>query len=159
MGGDSMEELQVVVFNVSGEVFGVETYQVATIALYSSIKKSDLLPPFADGYLPGRNGNIPVINLAKRLGLKETVVTRKTKVIVTNIEGSSLGFTVDDVNEILKVPQSNFEYTPAIIQDANNRYVKGVCKRGEKLIYILNLKEILPTSEINELKEKMKEIE
>jgi len=154
-----MEELQVVVFDVSGETFGVETNQVGSIALYSNIKKSEQLPPFVDGYLSGRSGNIPVINLAKRLGFKETVVSRKTKIIMTNVDDGSLGFTVDDVNEILKVSQNSFEYTPSIIQDANNKYIKGVCKKGEELISILNLKEVLSAAEINELKEKMKEIE
>jgi len=147
-----MEELQVVVFSLNDELCGAETSQVNEIVKYQEINKVPRMPKFIEGLINLRGKVVPVINLNKRFELGETNVTKKTKIIITQINEGFLGFIVNDVSEIVKFSSENIEVAPDIINKSGNEYLKYVCKKEEKIISILDLKCILSENETGRLK-------
>jgi len=146
-----MEGIQVVVFTLNDEVCGVETTQVKEIVKYESITKMPDMPKFIDGVISLRGTVVPVVNLNKRFGLGETEITKKTKIIINDIEGKLIGFIVNDVSEIIKIPAQDIENTPDLIKETHNSYLKNVGRRGEELISILDFSAILTDNEIKSL--------
>lgn len=149
-----MEGIQIVVFTLKDEVCGVETTQVKEIVKYESITKMPNMPNFIDGVISLRGTVVPVVNLNKRFGLGNTEITKKTKIIITDLEGKLIGFIVNDVSEIIKLPAQDIENTPEIIKKIDNLYLKYVGKKGEELISILDLSTILTDTEIRNLDKK-----
>ena len=147
-----MADLQIVVFNLNVEVCGVDTSQIKQIIKYQEITKVPKMPKFIEGMINLRGRVIPVINLNKRFEFGETELTKKTKIIITEIEGHPLGFLVNDVQELMKLSDENIEVLPDLIHEAGNDYMKKVGKRGESLITIVDLHAILTESEMKRLK-------
>jgi len=146
-----MEGIQIVVFTLNDEMCGVETTQVKEIVKYESITKIPDMPKFIDGVISLRGTVVPVVNLNKRFGLGETEMTKKTKIIINDIEGKLIGFIVNDVSEIIKIPAEDIENTPDLIKGTHNAYLKNVGKKGDQLISILDLSAILTDTEIKSL--------
>ncbi len=146
-----MDETQIVVFTLNDEICGVETTQVKEIVKYESTTKMPNMPKFIDGVISIRGTVVPIVNLNKRFGLGNTEITKKTKIIVNDLEGKLIGFIVNDVSEITKLPAQDIEDTPEIIKKIDNSYLKNVGKKGEELISILDLSTILTDTEIKSL--------
>lgn len=146
-----MEGIQIVVFTLNDEVCGVETTRVKEIVKYGSITKMPNMPNFIDGVISLRGAVVPVVNLNKRFGLGNTEITKKTKIIINDLEGKLIGFIVNDVSEIIKLSDQDVENTPEVIKKIDNSYLKNVGKKGEELISILDLSTILTDTEIMSL--------
>lgn len=146
-----MEGMQIVVFTLNDEVCGVDTTQVKEIVMYETLTKMPKMPQFIDGVINLRGMVVPVVNLNKRFELGDTQITKKTKIIITDLSGKLVGFIVNDVSEIMKLPPESIENTPEIIRKIDNSYLKNVGKNGENLISILDLSTILTDSEIKNI--------
>lgn len=148
-----MSELQVVIFDLKGQLFGAETSQVFQIIKYNVPQKMPKMPSFIDGILSYRDSVLPVINLASRFDLGETDVTKKTKILVTRIGDKYAGFIVSDVTEIAKFPQEDVSTTPPVMNKETEAYLRKVAKKGDTIISIVDLERILSKAEVRELSE------
>jgi len=146
-----MEGMQIVVLCLNDGICGVDTSQVREIVKYEDITKMPKLPRFIEGVINLRGNVVPIVNLNKRFKLGDTEITKKTKVIITQIEGRLIGFMVNDVYEIIRLTSEDVEDTPELIKKVYNDYLKCVGKKGHKLISILDLGIILTDSELEEL--------
>ncbi|WP_010252513.1 chemotaxis protein CheW [Acetivibrio cellulolyticus] len=147
-----MEGMQkIVVFTLNNEVCGVDTIQVREIVKYEEITKLPKMPQFIAGVISLRGTVVPVVNLNQRFELGDSEITKKTKIIITDLEGKLIGFIVNDVLEIIKLSAENIESTPEIIRKIDNSYLKNVGKNGDNLISILDLSTILTDTEIRNL--------
>ena len=76
-----------------------------------------------------------------------------TKIIIIKVGEYLLGFTVDSVTEIVRVPDEEFVETPPSLTNFDKRFLSGVAKLGEKLILLLNLEKVLTPDEAEQVKE------
>ena len=143
--------MQIVVFTLNGEVCGVDASQVKEIVKFEGLTKMPKMPKFIDGILNLRGIVVPVVNLIKRFNLGNEEITKKTKIIIIEVEEKLIGFIVDDVTEILKLSSQNIESTPDIIQKSYNHYLEYVGKKDDKLISILDLTNVLTDTELDKL--------
>ncbi len=147
-----MSELQVVVFSLNNQLFGVEAAQVFQIIKYQELSKMKKMPPFIDGVLSYMDERtLPVINLSKRFRLEETEPTRKSKILVINLDEKLAGFIVDDVTEIVRFEDSDVELAPVTTSNEAKSYITKVGKRADKLISIIDFNKVLTQEEINKL--------
>lgn len=157
MGGNGMSELQVVVFSLNGQTFGAEASQVYQIIRYQEAVKIPRMPRFIEGIINYRGAVIPVISLNKRFELGDLSVGKKTKIIVSNIEGKLAGFIVNDVVEITPFSDEDIEPAPMIANSNVAAFLKKVAKKGDQLISIIDLEKVLEDSEIKRLTIKVPE--
>lgn len=146
-----MSDIKVVVFRLNAEICGVESNQVQEIVKYQEMTRLLKMPKFIDGVITIRGNIIPVINLNTRFGIGQTDITKKTKIIISNIEGNLAGFLVNDVTEMLSLPENDIEAPPEIILKSGNEHLSGIGKVGDKVISILNLNKILENAEIKKI--------
>lgn len=154
-----MSDMQVVVFDISQQLFGAEAEQVFQIIKYQEPAKMPRMPRFLEGIINYRDTVLPVINLAKRFDMGELAVNKKTKILVARVEDSYAGFIVNDVSEIIRISDSEIEASPSILSTDVSAYLKKVAIKGDKLISIIDLEKILNDNEIKRLSRVAKKAE
>lgn len=69
--------------------------------------------------------------------------------IVADIGESVMGFIVDSVSEVIRLPQSSVEPAPGMIANKiGMEYIRGVGKMEDRLLNPLDLDKILSTNEL-----------
>lgn len=150
------KNLQLVVFNVGKELYGIGIDSIQEIVRVPDITEVPDAPYFLEGVINLRGRIVPVVDLRKRLRLKGTERTKTTRVLVTDTESSSgssnmIGLLVDSVSEVLKVQPDSIEGPPEMISAIGIEYITGVAKMEGKLIILLDIKKILSVEEMRKV--------
>jgi purine-binding chemotaxis protein CheW len=143
----AQEVLQIVAFRVAGELYGLDITSVREIDRMHPITKVPRALPFVEGVIHLRDMIIPVIDLAKRFGLPAITPERHTRIIITRVQGQSVGLIVNQVTEVIPIPVKSIGPAPPLTFDQQHRYVSGMARVDDGLISILNLDRLLSTEE------------
>ena len=150
--GNIKEEVQLVVFKIGDEEFGVEINQVREIVKLVAITRMPKAPVFIEGVVNLRGQIITVIDLAKRLDLPSIGKTDATRIMVVEVGDDTVGMVVDSVSEVLRLSTDDIEDTPSLIEtEVHEQYLRGVGKSEDRLLILLDLNEVLSTDEIKQL--------
>lgn len=139
------ELTQLVSFHVGGEEFGLEILRVQEIIRIQQLTRVPNSPEFVDGVINLRGKVIPVIALRKRFGLEEAANDKQTRIVVVEVKGTILGFIVDSVSEVLRIPADTIEPPPRLGK-VEREYVSGVGKLDNRLLILLDLDRLLEDS-------------
>ncbi|MFZ3060626.1 MAG: chemotaxis protein CheW [Candidatus Methanoperedens sp.] len=140
----SGDELQLVVFNIGREEFGVEIMRVQEIIRMTNITRIPQAPEYIRGIINLRGRIIVVLNLNVIMGMETKEQDENTRIIVANIDETVMGFIVDSVSEVIRLPEKNVEPAPAVIASKiGTEYVRGVGKMEDRLLILLDLDKIL----------------
>ncbi|MEZ5335165.1 MAG: chemotaxis protein CheW [Methanolobus sp.] len=135
---------QLVIFNLGVEEFGINIMQVQEIIRLPDITRIPRSPEYVKGVINLRGKIIVVMDLDKRFGMQDTEMTDESRIVVVDIDGIVVGLVVDAVSEVIRLKESSIEPTPDIIsQKINADYLKGVGKLDERLLILLDLKNIV----------------
>lgn len=141
---DKKEETKTyIVFKVGRGTYGIDVASVNTIIQMPKITRVPNAPINYKGVINLRGDIVPVMSLPGRLDAREDVMSGETRIIILDIEDLGLvGVTVDEVKEVLNISDKElFESTP--FEKADATLVKGVAKRDEELISILDIKALI----------------
>ena len=97
------DELQLVIFDLAAETYGVDIGSVREIIRMQETTKVPRTPDFVEGVINLRGKVIPVIDLRKRFGFKRAEATKDTRIVVVDIDGNDIGVVVDAVTEVLRL--------------------------------------------------------
>ncbi|MFH1791755.1 MAG: chemotaxis protein CheW [Candidatus Omnitrophota bacterium] len=142
------KEIQLVIFRLADEEFGLEISQVREIIRIQDITPMPKAPDFIEGVINLRGQIIAVMDLARRFGLKSGGRSEKSRIVVVEIQGSTVGLVVDDVPEVLRIQSGNIDPTPEMLQSqVHADFIKGVGKQENRLIVLLDATKILTKGE------------
>ena len=150
---ESDELLQLVSFMIDKEEFGVNILYVHEINRLLQITRVPNSPEFVEGVVNLRGRVIPVIDLRVKFNLNKKENDNNTRIIVVEVDGKTVGFIVDAVKEVLRIPVSVTEAPPEIVTGANSQFIMAVAKLEDRLITLLDLEKVLTKKEKKELKE------
>lgn len=147
-------EFEIIEFMVDGRYYGINVAKVREIL--SDVKITPVLGshPYIEGIFSLRNQIIPTVNLSRCLSqaLKEEnvlplqvaqdvqIAQEPQQIIVCEINGDSVSFTVDLVNRIHKVSWTQMEPLSNI---ARSQFAVGIVKLDEKLIILIDFEKII----------------
>jgi len=148
-----VDEQQLVTFQAAGEEYAIEIMNVQEIIRITEISRIPKAPPFIEGVVALRNQLLPIVNLRKRFGLTTVALDDDSRVIVVKLGGVITGLQVDAVSEVLSVPKTAFEAPPPILSAGEASHLQGVAKLedGKRLIMLLDIQQVLSTTEIGQL--------
>ena len=145
------ELLQLVSFKVGDAEFGVDILRVQEINKMMELTTVPNTPSFIEGVVNLRGRIIPVLNLRSRLGLETKEYDSETRIIVVELNDKTIGFIVDEVKEVLRIPKSITEPPPDVVSGVNSAYITAIGKLEDRLLILLDLTKILSNDEVNEL--------
>ncbi len=153
--GETEDVVQLVGFEVSDELFGVDILMVQEILKDITVTAIPDAPEFIVGVVNLRGNIIPVINLRKRLKLSGDIPSNEDEVwiVILNIGDRVTGFLVDRVTNVMKVPTKSIKPPPELVvsDGLKSDYIRGVCKQNKKLLAILDFNRILLVDEFKKL--------
>jgi purine-binding chemotaxis protein CheW len=155
----SANNQQLVVFSLANEEYGVAITQVQEIIRQPEITRIPGMPLFIEGVINLRGRIIPIIDLRKRFKLEQQQVNDKTRVVVVDAGGQTIGLVVDSVSEVVNLPKDQVDPIPPSIASIDAEYLSGVGKLEKRIVILLDLVKLLGDLEkvaIDELGKKEK---
>jgi purine-binding chemotaxis protein CheW len=137
------ELLQLVSFNIGDEEFGVDILHVQEINRMLEVTRVPNAPACVDGVINLRGRVIPIIDLRRRFGMERKEHDKNTRIVVVELSGRVLGFVVDAVREVLRIPRSMTEPPPHLVGVGREEYIKAVGKLDDRLLILLDLEKVL----------------
>jgi purine-binding chemotaxis protein CheW len=144
---DAGRLLQLVTFTISSEEFGVDILKVQEIIRMMEITKVPRAPDFVEGVINLRGKVIPIVDLRKRFGMDFKSHDNHTRIIVVEIHTRVVGFVVDSVSEVLRIPYSTVEPPPPIVSGVDSEYINGVGKLDDRLLILIDLDKLFSDDE------------
>jgi purine-binding chemotaxis protein CheW len=100
-------------------------------------------PAFIKGVINLRGEIVPVMSLGLKLCLQETFNTEETRIVIIKEDDISLGLIVDCVSGVAELSEESIQNIGSQDEKVQADCVKGLVKIDERVISILNTKEIL----------------
>ena len=142
------EQMQLVSFCLNDEIYGIEVLKVREIIRLVNITCTPNSPHWVEGIINLRGKVIPIISMRKRFGLPEADNDNQSRVIIMDICGELLGFTVDAVSEVIRISGREVQPPPQLATGGiGQEFLAGVVNRGDKLLILLDLDRIFSRDE------------
>lgn len=146
------ETRQYLTFKLHDEVFGVDVAQVREILDSVKITKVPQTPDFMCGVINLRGSVVPVVDMNQKFGMNRTERTVNTCIVVVEVkienENTILGALVDSVQEVFELEPQDIEPAPRIGTKLNTDFIKGMGKREDNFIIILDIDKVFSTEEL-----------
>jgi purine-binding chemotaxis protein CheW len=128
---------------VAGQLFGIPVLQVQDVLGERKVTKVPLAPKEIAGSLNLRGRIVTAINLRHRLRMPEVKEGVKSMYIVVDHQGDLYSLIVDNVGEVLALPDSDFEKTPSTLDPSWRDVALGIYRLKDQLLVILDVPETL----------------
>ncbi len=145
------ELLQLVSFMIGQEEFGLDIQRIQEINRVVEITRVPNSPEFVVGVINLRGKVIPIIDLRRRFGFPPKESDKNTRIIVVELESMVVGFIVDSVREVIRIPKNITEPPPSIIAGIGSEYIISVAKMENRLLILLDLERLLRDKEKQQL--------
>ena len=116
----TLDERQLVIFSLANEEFGVDIDQVREIIHMEDITRVPHTPDYIKGIINLRGGIIVVVDLSKKLGLETKKSDLNSRIIVIEVNGSTIGMIVDSATEVLRLSKDQIKPAPEVIKKKIN---------------------------------------
>lgn len=145
--------IQLIVFNLGDEEFGADIDQVREIIRIGTVTPIPDSPDFIKGVTNVRGEIAVVIDLKTRFFLRAKKEVEEKHIIMTEQEKTLFGLMVDEVSEVLRIPEIEIKETPELVTRIDRVYISGVLTLENRLIIMLDLTKVLSEEELEKLAE------
>ncbi len=147
------ETRQYLSFKLEEEEFALDISKVREVLDFTKITKVPQTPDYMQGVINLRGSVVPVVDLNMKFGNKTTNKTVNTRIIIgeVSIEGDNtvLGVLADSVNEVMELGPESIEPAPRIGTRLNTDFLKGMGKREEEFVMILDIDKVFSAEELS----------
>ena len=150
-----LQTTQFLTFTLVDEVFAVDISKVREVLEFHEVTKVPQTPDMMRGVINLRGAVVPVIDLRLKFGMEMTEKTVNTCVIIVEIsldnENTLIGALADSVQEVMDLDADHIEPPPKIGTQINTEVIKGMGKRNDEFIIILDIEKIFSLDEITNI--------
>ena len=151
------ETTQYLTFKLDEEIFALDVSKVREILDFTSVTRVPQTPDFMKGVINLRGSVVPVMDMRLKFGMSVTEKTVNTCIVVVELtfenETIILGALADSVQEVVEMEPDQIEPAPRIGTRLNTDFIRGMGKRGEHFIMILDIDRIFTQDEIRQTQE------
>ncbi len=144
-------------FTLAGETYALAVENVREVLEMSTITPLPRVPAFMRGVINVRGSVVPVIDLRLKMGMSMTEKGIDTCVVVLDIpstEGmATVGALVDSVQEVVEFDSASVEPPPRMGTSVRAEHLRGIGKRDERFVLILDISTIFKEGELQSLTE------
>jgi purine-binding chemotaxis protein CheW len=143
---------QYLTFELGQEVFALEVSYVREILELTNMTKVPKTPDFMRGVINLRGSVVPVLDLRLKFGMTAAEKTINTCIIVVEVnidnEKTVIGVLVDSVQEVFELEPEQIEPPPRIGTQLRTDFIKGMGKKDDQFIIVLNIDKVFSAEEI-----------
>lgn len=124
------------------ETYGINVFKVREVMRVPEITQSPEMPRAVEGMVSLRGILVPVIDLAKYIGIDTEI--KPTIMIVTEYNGHTQGFLVEAVDTILRLDWSSMRVPPEMLNSQTGGLVTAVTELPDKrLVMMMDVEKVL----------------
>jgi purine-binding chemotaxis protein CheW len=146
------ERAQYLGFYIGGEEYAIGILRVREILEYDTVTKVPTTPPSIRGVINLRGSVVPVVDLAVKFGLPESVVSKRTCIVVVEVdldgERAVMGVLADAVSQVIDLPASEVEPPPPFGTRVRVDCLIGMGRAGRKFVLLLDIDKLLSLDEL-----------
>ncbi len=156
-----METTQYLTFKLDDEVFALDITKVREVLDFTTVTKVPRTPDFMRGVINLRGSVVPVVDLRLKFGMTRTEKTVNTCIIIVEVnvdnETTILGALADSVQEVMDLEPDHIEPAPKIGTKLRTDFIKGMGKRDEHFVILLDIDKVFSTDELALVQTKQEE--
>ena len=143
---------QYLTFFLGGEEYGAEILQVREIIEFDTLTRVPTTPLWIRGVINLRGNVVPVVDLAAKFGLPATEVTKRTCVVIVDVEFEGettvMGVMVDRVSQVIDLADEEIEPAPSFGTRIRVDCLSGMGKPEERFVLLLDVDRVLGIGEL-----------
>ena len=134
-------------FDLDGTQYGLQITKVREIIGLMEITPLPRTPDYVRGCMNLRGQIVPVLDLRRILRMESTEDGASTCIVVVEMGDTDAGMVVDQVHEVLDLTDEQIEDRPELGTSIDLEFVHGMGKKGEKVIILLDITQVLSEGE------------
>jgi purine-binding chemotaxis protein CheW len=134
-----------ILFGVAGTTYALKSQDVLHIEMIEHVTPVPNAPAFVEGVVFSRGQVVPVINLRARFGFDRATVTLRSRLLVVQHQSRRVGLLADESREFIRISDAAVKPPQEAIGGLSGNYLDGVATLGERIVLILNVREIVET--------------
>ena len=143
---------QYLTFTLDEELYAVDVVKVREVLEVTPLTKIPRMPAFMQGVINIRGSVVPVLDLRLKFGMEQAERTVDTCIIVMDIQAEdktvTIGSLADSVQEVIDLDEENIEPPPRLGTKVDTDFIRGMGKRDDQFIIILDIDRVFNSSEI-----------
>jgi len=142
-------------FMLDNEVYAFNIMSIKEIIEYENVNSIPLVPDYIRGVTNLRGSVVPVIDLSVRLGKPTEPVSKRTCIIIVEVncddEKTDVGVVIDSIYEVTGFAEQDIEPAPGFGAGVRADFIEGMGRKGESFVLLLNAERVLSIEELSVL--------
>lgn len=143
----STEADKLVTFRLGDDHFAADIHAVERVLRYAAPTSVPDMPDYIEGVMDYQNRVVPLVNLRRRFELPAMEARSETRTLILNVSGEWIGVVVDAVLEVASYDPAAVAPPPPLFRGMAGEYIKGIVRRGTRLVIYLDVEQLLSSTE------------
>jgi chemotaxis signal transduction protein len=141
-----MSQQTYILFTVAGATYALRSTEVQHMEMIEQVTPVPNAASFVEGVVLSRGQVVPVLNLRTRFGFDRAARTLRSRLLVVDSGGRRVGLLADDAREFMSIPDAAIQPPQDAVAGLTGDYLDGVATLGERIVLILNVRELLDSA-------------
>ena len=141
------DNAQIVTFRIGDDLFAADIFAVERVLRHQEPTSIPNVPDWLEGVIDYQGRVVPVVNLRARFGMPAAERTSYGRILVFNTHGEWVGAIVDAVLEVTSFEPAQLAPPPPIFRGLASEYLRGIIRRGDRLLIFLDVSRLLAATE------------
>lgn len=142
---------QILLFKLKDKDFGLDVSCVREILPPQQVYPVPKAPEFIEGVINVRGHMIAVVDLRKKLCLKDVESYPYARIMICHVRKFIVGILVDGVREVIDISQGGIMPPPGILNvQMDHNAVWGIVRDEQNVVMLLDLEKVLTNEETHE---------
>lgn len=132
---------------IAREPYAISVENITEVIEHVEITRVPRTAHWVLGILNLRGAVLPVVDLALKFGLPRTEVTRRTCIVMVELnvddEHHAVGIMADAVDKVIELSARAIQPAPAFGSQVPAEYLLGLAMTGERLVPLLDVQKLL----------------
>lgn len=144
-------------YTLAEEEFALDIERVREVLDLTRITKIPRMPRYLRGVINLRGQVVPVVDQRLKFGLETVEDGKDTRIIILEVdvggEAVVLGAVADAVHEVIEIEPDKIAEPPSLGGSLKNDYIRGMGRREDDFVIILDVDRIFSNAELTQLAE------
>jgi purine-binding chemotaxis protein CheW len=137
------KEIQAIGLRIGTEEYGLPIKSVQEVITAPRITRVPKSPAYIRGVINLRGNVIPVIDLALRFGIGETVLGADSRIVAVDVNDELVGIAAESVSKVTRLDEAAINPPPALVSGISAEYLEGVARLSDRFMIFMNLQKVL----------------
>ncbi len=129
-------------FTVQNETYAVSIEHVVEILRQTNVTPVPRAGRYVDGVLSVRGRLVTVVSIRALLGFARAPIERKSRILLSNVGGETVGFVVDSVLQVFHLTPEMFE-APEVLSNNPPEHWLGIARTSAFVLTLIDLGKLL----------------